>query len=272
MPGEVVVPTAMVNAGAVDHLRGKLPGFAAGGLVDAAPFAGAAASDATGGWAGSWVQTEVAAFINATKAAAAAAASAAANQFVATQGASGGFIQSLMRNMAAARGWTGSQWNALAAVENREAGWNLTARNPTSGAYGLAQFINGPSEYAQYGGNSTTAQGQITAMLNYIAQRYGNPQNAWNHEVSYGWYGNGLDAVIGKPTLIGVGERGPEHVQVTPVIPGGRGGGSGPVTVVVQNHGVLGSKVEVTEWLTAAIRDLARTKGGGNVQRAFGRS
>jgi hypothetical protein len=33
MPGEVVVPTAMVNAGAVDHLRGKLPGFAAGGPV-----------------------------------------------------------------------------------------------------------------------------------------------------------------------------------------------------------------------------------------------
>jgi hypothetical protein len=33
MPGEVVVPTRMVQAGAVDHLRGKLPGFAAGGAV-----------------------------------------------------------------------------------------------------------------------------------------------------------------------------------------------------------------------------------------------
>src|SRR5262249_60479005 len=33
MPGELVVPTAMVNAGAVDHLRGMLPGFAAGGAV-----------------------------------------------------------------------------------------------------------------------------------------------------------------------------------------------------------------------------------------------
>src|SRR6185437_13320933 len=27
MPGEVVVPTMMVRAGAVDHLRGRLPGF-----------------------------------------------------------------------------------------------------------------------------------------------------------------------------------------------------------------------------------------------------
>jgi hypothetical protein len=33
MPGEVVVPTQMVNAGAVDHLRGRLPGFGAGGVV-----------------------------------------------------------------------------------------------------------------------------------------------------------------------------------------------------------------------------------------------
>lgn len=32
-PGEVVVPRGMVAAGAVDHLRGALPGFAAGGLV-----------------------------------------------------------------------------------------------------------------------------------------------------------------------------------------------------------------------------------------------
>jgi Transglycosylase SLT domain len=33
MPGEVVVPAGMVRAGAVDHLRGRLPGFAAGGMV-----------------------------------------------------------------------------------------------------------------------------------------------------------------------------------------------------------------------------------------------
>ena len=31
--GELVVPTHLVNAGAVDHLRGKLPGFAAGGVA-----------------------------------------------------------------------------------------------------------------------------------------------------------------------------------------------------------------------------------------------
>ncbi len=33
MPGEVIVPTHMVSAGAVDHLRGRIPGFADGGVV-----------------------------------------------------------------------------------------------------------------------------------------------------------------------------------------------------------------------------------------------
>lgn len=33
MPGEVVVPAHMVRAGVVNHLRGKLPGFASGGMV-----------------------------------------------------------------------------------------------------------------------------------------------------------------------------------------------------------------------------------------------
>jgi hypothetical protein len=32
-PGEVVVPKGMVSSGAVDHLRGSLPGFAKGGMV-----------------------------------------------------------------------------------------------------------------------------------------------------------------------------------------------------------------------------------------------
>lgn len=32
-PGEVVVPKKMVDGGAVDHLRGKIPGFAGGGLI-----------------------------------------------------------------------------------------------------------------------------------------------------------------------------------------------------------------------------------------------
>jgi cell wall-associated NlpC family hydrolase len=40
MPGEVVVPAHMVQGGAVDHLRGQLPGFAAGGAVSLSGITG----------------------------------------------------------------------------------------------------------------------------------------------------------------------------------------------------------------------------------------
>ncbi len=43
--------------------------------------------------------------------------------------------------------------------------------------------------------------------------------------VSVSWYGSGLDAIFDRPTLIGVGERGAERVQVTPLGGGGGGGG-----------------------------------------------
>jgi len=104
---------------------------------------------------------------------------------------SGATAQALMQSMAASVGWTGAEWTALNNVEMREAGYNTSATNPSSGAYGLAQFINGPSEYAAYGGNSTTVAGQITGMLNYIKTRYGDPEAAWAHEMNYGWYDRG---------------------------------------------------------------------------------
>ncbi len=99
-----------------------------------------------------------------------------------------GSNEQVLKQVAAAFGWTGSEWTALYNVEEREAGFSLTATNATSGAYGMAQFIDGPSEYATYGGNSTTALGQATAMCNYIKQRYGTPSAAWAHEQSSGWY------------------------------------------------------------------------------------
>jgi hypothetical protein len=119
-----------------------------------------------------------------------ALASAAGAGFVHPTG-SGATVEALMISMAKSVGWTGQQLTDLLNVENREAGFSLIAKNPTSDAYGLAQFINGPSEYAQYGGNVNTAAGQITAMFNYIRQRYGNPSAAWAHEVSAGWYDQG---------------------------------------------------------------------------------
>src|SRR5262249_20374390 len=108
----------------------------------------------------------------------------------ALHGTVSGPVVAIARRLAGAYGWA-SQWADINAVAMRESGWSMTARNPSSGAYGIAQFIQGPSEYYTYGGNPNTALGQVTAFFNYIKERYGNPMAAWAHELNYGWYDQG---------------------------------------------------------------------------------
>lgn len=230
MPGEVVVPTHLVNAGAVDHLRGVLPGFASGGVAggmsgNIGVMNGQATIDFDKQFQAKFTSAMESAMTSAMKKAVAAAqAAAAASTAFAHPTGSGATVEALMRSMAASLGWVGNQWTSLYNVEMAEAGFNLNAQNPTSSAYGLAQFIQGPSEYYTYGGNPNTAAGQITGMLNYIRQRYIVPSNAWLHEQQYHWYGDGMQGgVFSRPTLIGVGEKGPERVDITP-LSGGHGG------------------------------------------------
>lgn len=64
MPGEVVVPTHMVRTGAVDHLRGRLPGFAAGGIVSPAATTGQT-DRAVAGIVGNFQKSATNAFISA---------------------------------------------------------------------------------------------------------------------------------------------------------------------------------------------------------------
>lgn len=80
-----------------------------------------------------------------------------------------------------------SQVNALNAVVQRESGWNPTAQNPTSTAYGIGQFLDSTWQGAGSQKTSDPYQ-QINAMLAYIGQRYGTPEAAQQHEKNYGWY------------------------------------------------------------------------------------
>ena len=117
--------------------------------------------------------------------------------------------QTLGKLMAGGYGWyPGAQWTALNDVEMREAGWSATARNPSSGAYGIAQALGhgtaatvgstGINEYGPIAGhvsvatakaaNSGSAQGQIAWFLAYIYTTYGTPAKAWAHEQSAGNY------------------------------------------------------------------------------------
>lgn len=94
----------------------------------------------------------------------------------------------LLQQVGAPHGWSGQEiadWNQVISMES---GGNPHAVNPSSGAAGIAQFINGFSEYFTYGGNPNTVQGQLTAMANYIKQRYGSPSAALAHEQQFHWY------------------------------------------------------------------------------------
>jgi hypothetical protein len=70
-----------------------------------------------------------------------------------------------------------------------ESGWNPTATNPTSGAFGIGQFLGATkTEYAPEGSESSNPVEQIKAMGDYIKNRYGNPLAALAHENTDHWY------------------------------------------------------------------------------------
>jgi phage-related protein len=175
-------------------------------------------SDAVGG-----IASAISSFVSASTA---SSGGGAGGGGIGTAGVANSSAEAALKSAAAKMGWTGAQWQALYQVEMMEAGFNTSAQNPSSGAYGLAQFINGPSEYASYGGNSTTAAGQAVGMVNYVAQRYGNPEAALAHEEAYHWYRIGGHMRPGETGV--VGEAGPELVTagqtgatVTPMSGGG---------------------------------------------------
>ena len=202
MPGEVVVPTQMVNAGAVDHLRGQLPGFAAGGAVNVTGAVGGngmftagqpfmANAEARFGRAveGAFARAAIAKFRK--DAAAAAARSAFGGPGVAGPGGGAPAANAaLARRMMPAWG-SGAEWNAWNYLEMREAGWNQFARNPSSGAYGIPQALPPGKMGAAANPPQSNPAAQISWMIGYIRSRYGDPIGAAAHERAFNWYAKG---------------------------------------------------------------------------------
>ena len=84
--------------------------------------------------------------------------------------------------------WSSWQFHYLNMLWMRESGWNPFAYNHSSGAYGIPQAVPG-DKMASAGANwRTSARTQIIWGMGYIQGRYGNPWNAWQHELRYGWY------------------------------------------------------------------------------------
>ncbi len=90
--------------------------------------------------------------------------------------------------LAAARGWTGSEFYCLYQLWQRESHWGTTAGNPTTGAYGIPQALPGSkmsSAGSDWRFNPAT---QITWGLGYVAGRYGTPCGAWNFFLANNYY------------------------------------------------------------------------------------
>lgn len=104
---------------------------------------------------------------------------------------SSGSAVEIGRAMAAARGWTGAQWDALNRLWTKESGWRVNADNPTSSAYGIPQALPG-SKMASFGRDwRTNPRTQIAWGLDYIAGRYRSPLAAWLHSQRLNWYSRG---------------------------------------------------------------------------------
>jgi hypothetical protein len=158
--------------------------------------------------------------------------------------------------------WGASQWAPLHSLWMGESGFNATARNPSSGAYGIPQALP-PSKMGRAAAGGDAAA-QIAWGLNYIGGRYGTPANAYREWLSRSphWYHDGGSAVYRRPTMIGVGDnpRG-ERVTVTPLgssTAGGRGGG---VTLQVnvgriEHHGEGDTRKIVYQEFEALARQL----------------
>ena len=83
------------------------------------------------------------------------------------------------QSMAAARGWTGRQWDCLDEMWTQESHWNPLAKN-SIGAYGIPQAYPG-NKMALAGADwRTNPVTQIKWGLDYIAGKYGAPCGAWD--------------------------------------------------------------------------------------------
>ncbi|MER6032676.1 MULTISPECIES: transglycosylase SLT domain-containing protein [unclassified Streptomyces] len=81
-----------------------------------------------------------------------------------------------------------AQYNAFSKIVEHESGWNPSATNGSSGAYGLVQALPG-SKMASAGSDwKTNPATQIKWGLDYMNSRYGSPVEAWSFWQANGWY------------------------------------------------------------------------------------
>ncbi|CAM5517265.1 transglycosylase SLT domain-containing protein [Streptomyces hirsutus] len=81
-----------------------------------------------------------------------------------------------------------AQYQCFSNIVQRESGWNHTATNASSGAYGLVQALPA-SKMASAGSDwKTNPSTQISWGIGYMNERYGSPCAAWDFWQANNWY------------------------------------------------------------------------------------
>ncbi|MFD3734264.1 transglycosylase SLT domain-containing protein [Streptomyces sp. NPDC058632] len=81
-----------------------------------------------------------------------------------------------------------AQYQCFSNIVQHESGWNPTATNASSGAYGLVQALPA-SKMASAGSDwKTNPATQISWGLGYMNERYGSPCAAWDFWQANNWY------------------------------------------------------------------------------------
>jgi len=171
-PGETVVPKEHTSLLAHIFKALGIPGFQGGGIVPDYSGSGPSGVRGLANWSISNLNAESADMISGLENAVYQAAKTAQQQAQAMGGIPGsvpnGPIQQMARALLAAMGWSG-QWDAFNALVMAESGWNPSAMNPSSGAYGIPQALPA-SKMASAGADwRTNPQTQLRWMMSYIA-------------------------------------------------------------------------------------------------------
>ncbi|WP_326598782.1 transglycosylase SLT domain-containing protein [Streptomyces sp. NBC_01803] len=92
-------------------------------------------------------------------------------------------VQAMARQIVAA-----DQFQCFSNIVDHESGWDHTATNPSSGAYGLMQALPGSKMSSAGDDWQTNPATQIRWGVNYMNDRYGSPCGAWDFWTANGWY------------------------------------------------------------------------------------
>lgn len=99
-----------------------------------------------------------------------------------------GSAQSYALSMLTSMNFGEDQYSCLVKLWDRESNWRYTARNSSSGAYGIPQALPASKMATEGPDYMTNPETQVRWGVKYIKGRYGSPCGALAHSDKLGWY------------------------------------------------------------------------------------